>query len=193
VKCRLFNLTAVVSLGLTLGLAGLWLRSQYKSDAIACFGTSRMFAIQAYTGLLVLGGDNRSYSTRHWKHDSWPVSPNVVLPRPTNPRWWNRLGFNYIASARPTSVSDHYPGVTTPAVIQSWYASAPLLAFILLTAVVPLAWVLALHRRRKRGPNDCPVCGYDLRATPDRCPECGTDNTAGTVKAVILSQNGTPV
>ena len=126
-----------------------------------------MFAVQAYTGTLAVGGDNLHYSNPHWKHDSWLVSRPVVFPRVANPRWWNRLGFNYIASARATSVSDHYAGVTTPAVIQSWFASAPLLAFILLTAVIPLAWVWAFLRRRKRSPNDCAVCGYDLAPRPN--------------------------
>ena len=44
---------------------------------------------------------------------------------------------------------------------------------VLPSAIMP---VLYLARRPKRKPRrgHCPVCNYDLRATPDRCPECGT-------------------
>jgi hypothetical protein len=53
----------------------------------------------------------------------------------------------------------------------------PYWTLALVTAVLPVAFVTLRVTRwltRYRGRARCPLCGYDLRASPDRCPECGT-------------------
>jgi hypothetical protein len=57
-------------------------------------------------------------------------------------------------------------------------AIVPYWLLVLPTVPLPLLWAAsrtlnALDDRRVRRLGRCPVCGYDLRASPGRCPECG--------------------
>jgi hypothetical protein len=77
------------------------------------------------------------------------------------------------------------PGTDEPFVAQvffpHWLAAC--------VCALPLAlWTWRRRRFRQRfRDGHCPVCGYDLRASPDRCPECGTDATAAATVSAVAS------
>jgi hypothetical protein len=76
------------------------------------------------------------------------------------------------------------PAVTPPGTFRVPVSNAYQLARVPLAVLIPLllgapiAWlgdhVRRGRSRRRLAEGRCPVCGYDLRASPHRCPECGT-------------------
>jgi hypothetical protein len=86
------------------------------------------------------------------------------------------LGFGWGQKQFSTVVSRLAPTPIGVKVAMDYRVVAVPYWFILLgLCVLPGLWVhhsLRQHQRRIGGL--CPVCGYDLRASPDRCPECGS-------------------
>jgi hypothetical protein len=161
---KLFTLAAAVSAVLCVGVSAMWVRSRSHVDSLmyqsARGPTPPGYRLWSAEGIVALQLFDSNRHNWNW-HAGWSVSSVPQHPRP-------KSRFLLIESGHPLGFavfSDSARGYNTRICTPYWF-------LFLLTAALPVArWMLIRMRRLKVGC--CPVCGYDLRATPDRCPECG--------------------
>lgn len=181
---RIFCLPAGLSALFCLAIIALWVRGYWVSDDVTrAMGNQ---AKNAWSWTFFHSGRGRVVLVRH-TIDYWPglmhdadgvewertvSKPSADLPAVANPG--TGLPQRHFAGIwhewRDWPVSYGVDRVDCWGIPLAWLAGV--------TAVLPgIGAVVFLTKRRRRGRVKrglCPVCGYDVRATPTRCPECGT-------------------
>jgi hypothetical protein len=66
-----------------------------------------------------------------------------------------------------------------------------MVAMVIGGLVVLIVYFRVRRWNRRFESNQCPVCGYDLRASPDRCPECGNEVTSAETRSLPAWLNAT--
>jgi hypothetical protein len=173
----LFNLAAMLSLLLCIGVCVLCARSHWLSDRVNWRGPRGWRSVHSAKGHVVI-----ALLAADWS--SYPEQ----FHGPKYERGEASLPFNYVmllgGSVGDTSLDWEWHGFEWHELRNTRRGTLHATAFIpfwslaAVTAALPVAWVMARwwSRRRERRRNAegfCRSCGYDLRATPSRCPECG--------------------
>ena len=158
---RLLNVLTAVSLVLCVAATGLWARSYWVHDVLGWGEVGRREGVEVMTMRSVawsrgrLAMAHRQVPERHGPYYIRYTPGEMAGYRGT---WLNRLGFYFDRTQR---------GGGGAVIVPAW-------SILVLTGAFPAVrfarWV---RRRRRSRAGHCPVCGYDLRATPERCPECG--------------------
>jgi hypothetical protein len=175
-----FNILAAVSLVLCVAAFALSARSYFIADYVLRASSNRLYYSYSRSGSIVFNGT--------WSDD--PAGPFTSREyKPTTP---DRVQSAEDAAARMKRLHASLQAFRGLSRYNEWrrggllYAEqhdgrshrllvrVPLWPLAAFSAVLPAAWLIFyLRRRRSRRIGLCPVCSYDLRATPDRCPECG--------------------
>jgi len=193
VKRLLVNLVTALSLLLSIAAAGMWVRSYLAQDIVehsTVTDTPAGFRHWSYS-LATWKGVVRAGAIRHdYSRVTTPAANAQVYEMmlanarsraaqsAVEPKWRSReaeewtirgdhpLGHWGLTWQPLDETTPQHRGVGLGASSPWW--------FVVLLCSVPLDLrIIGRLRRRRRGRNLCPTCGYDLRATPDRCPECG--------------------
>jgi hypothetical protein len=171
-----FNSSAGLSFLLSALIVALWVRSYLAQDTLFLPGSHRVFdqsqrcsfALRSQRGGVTLDWSwgNHGLWLFRTSDDPWDFRPGL---RPHAVTRWEFLDFAYLRCNTPTTMAGN--AVLYP---ESW-VRVPYWSLVAILSILPICWATLLRQRRSHRlrPNLCPVCSYDLRATPDRCPECG--------------------
>jgi hypothetical protein len=200
-KRRLFNIAAVISLLLCLGVIAVWVDSYWHFSRVGVALSSVSACISSDGGSINLSVERE---LRGGLFSRAPRAPAFLTVR-------GRIGDRYdekemLASLIELIETDKKlgshgevemrtswhgfgassedgfgprlrgtPPDSLPPDHHVWHLCVPAWLLVAMTLMLPAVWMIDHRKRRRRViENHCEKCGYDLRATPDRCPECGS-------------------
>jgi hypothetical protein len=188
--------TAVaLSLGLSIAMARLWIRSNSHSDQVISTRTTVEQVAKGWTQISLsslefhsMHGQCMIQWRRNWAtvDDDQAKSLGRHSERFLAHDWdLNHLTYSWVGAQKRSSRWPHWfyfyrERQLRPKDPVQWYVVFPHAAAVVVFAVP--AMLLGRSRlRRKRRRGVCAACGYDLRATPEQCPECGAVAGSGRV------------
>jgi hypothetical protein len=153
------------------------IKGLFSQDGRLYFANSCKSGI--YSGLRPSGWENRPVTVQTFGLRTWFHGPVIgENPRNRGGVWtdeWERSGVARLGFVA-TWQGDIDPTAGFGPVPQRGFA-VPWWFLVAVFSLTPIRDVLGYWRTRwaraAPGAKPCPVCRYDLRATPDRCPECG--------------------
>ena len=157
-----FRMLSAVSAVLSILFLVFWVRSQRSADWwYASNGAGTEAAVLTCTNGVCGAVDWRlelriksSGTLMHLVAPPMPLSSTVVMHTFVGFGWYSGV----IEGKKSYAVSIPY-----------WAAAM----FMLLLPGISFREFRRRRREKRQAGALCPICSYDLRATPDRCPECG--------------------
>lgn len=190
---RSFTAPSVVSLLLFVAAIVAWPRTWKFGDTLGYTTASdRRYSIGSAPGRIALGfvrhtppmAPSRGWPASSVRWGTFKREVVLIISPPTPPRvttvWmeqqWRLPAHEFLGLGWDSGTSSSGPPFfPRPVTIGTAQVVVPFWLILLLTAVLPTAWLgRRLRSRARRRKGQSPACGYDLRANSDRCPECGT-------------------
>jgi hypothetical protein len=133
---------------LLIAMAAIWVRGELEHDAIVLNIDDHMVIIGSFPHHIAI----TEFRDDNY-HGQWArLLLNEPFVHPMGIFWQLRCSFD------PNMLELDIP----------WWVPA-----LLLLAMLARGCTLHARAFRRRLKNECPTCGYDVRATLNRCPECG--------------------